>query len=70
MARLRKLQCSDASGLNCSWRIEAGIGQGSSKSRFSRSEVPSGHIVTIFHAIVDPPLSFVDVLFPGFLASP
>ena len=57
-----------ASGLNCSWRIEAVDWSGLIKVPLL-IRVPSGHIVSIFHAIVDPQLPFVDVLFPGFLAS-
>ena len=68
MTRLRKLQCSaSASGLNCT--LKPAHWSGLIKVPLL-IRVPSGHIVSIFHAIVDPQLPFVDVLFPGFLASP
>ena len=68
MARLRKL--CPLESLCLRFKLKPALVVADQRPAADGWLVPSGHIVTIFCAIVDPQLPFVNVLFPGFLTSP
>ena len=69
MARLRKL-CPALESVCLRFKLKPALVVADQRPAADGWLVPSGHIVTIFCAIVDPQLPFVNVLFPGFLTSP